>query len=231
MEAARHLHVIPGSGEVVACVGCHDKDILIEQLQGELSGKSMAIGKLKREVARVQGMEPEAEQVRWVLAYWRDKVSPRAKIVPGSERWSKVKARLKEGFSYEELMTAVDGALISDFHRENGYLDAKTIFRDSATVEAHRDRAIDPGSGKLYALASLPSEIVNHPWRDDWLLARCDCGCLFMDHSKPDPFRDYQRPCLSCEDCADFDDSDRKAEAWMVERERRLRHDRVRDAQ
>lgn len=232
-EPARHLHPVPSNtdpstGEFVECAGCHDKDILIEQLQGELGGKSMAIGKLKREVARVQGMEPDAEQVRWVLAYWRDRVKPKAKIVPGSERWSKVKARLKEGFTYEELMVAVDGALLSDFHRENGYLDAKTIFKEHDVVEGHRDRALAPDADKLYALAAIPREIAEHPEVQGVLIALCDCGCPLVVHSKADPFRDWRRPCLLC-DCEDFDDTERMADEWAREYERRMRRERVRE--
>ena len=232
-EPARHLQAVPNNvdpdtGEILPC--CPDKDILIEQLQNELAGKSLRIGKLSREVARIQGLEPDAEQVRWVLAYWRDRISPKAKIVPGSERWSKVKARLKEGFTYEELMCAVDGALLSDFHREEGHLDAKTIFKSTETTEAHRDRALAPGAERLHALERIPRELAEHAFLEENLLTRCDyCQCLSLGHSKPDPFRDYRRPCLTCEDCDDFCDEDYRADLWVREHERRERVGRVRE--
>lgn len=100
--------------------------------------------------------QTEAEQIRDVLEYWRQVTGqPKAKIVAGGSRWKRVKARLKEGASVNDLKAAAYGATrdpwisgrdsSSPVHRrgmgddglprDKRFLKVSTIYRDEEQVE------------------------------------------------------------------------------------------------
>jgi hypothetical protein len=148
---------------------------------------------LERQLADLHETEPAAGDVREVLEYWRVRVMPAAKLRPGSERWIKTKARLKEGFTVEDLRLAVDGALASDFHRQKQeWLDAKSVFGSLEKVESHMAR------GKEH-LRSLP----------------CHCGHTTMDHlmAPVDP----ARRCKEC-GCLGYSDVYERARRVLAAR-------------
>ena len=87
-----------------------------------------------------------AEQV---FDHWRGALMPRAKQT--AKRIQRIKARLKEGFSPQDLCKAVDGALADDWimgrdpkARPGGWRDLETILRDAAQVERLVALADDP---------------------------------------------------------------------------------------
>ena len=54
------------------------------------------------------------------------------------KRLSKIRARLNEEYTPEQLREAVDGCLSNPFNVENGHLDIELICRDQAKVEQYR---------------------------------------------------------------------------------------------
>jgi hypothetical protein len=210
------LHLVnAATGELVEH---DDRDIQIEQLESELRGKRLAIGKLKRELKELRSVEPEAEIVRDVLTYWQQKCAPRSTIAPGGKRWEKVRARLKDKldgrdpWTPDELKLAVDGALLDPWlngtaPKSKGYLDAETIFRDAEMVEKLRNLALGfkatAGVG-LGDLLDVTAELGTANWSH--LLKVCVCQHRRLEHSRPDPSREGREGCLTpgCE-CEDFD--------------------------
>jgi len=188
------------TGEVVE----DERDFLIEQLQADLKGKQIAIGKLKRELKELRSVEPEAKEIREVLDYWRAACKPRAIIAPGGERWEKVRARFKDKLEIEgeprppwtiaELKLAVDGALLDPWlngtaPKSKGYLDAKTIFKGPEQVERLKDLALrlqfEVGmTAKQLIEASRTLSAVGLDWKH--LLAPCLCGHTRVEHRRSD---------------------------------------------
>ena len=74
-----------------------------------------------------------------VFEYWADR---RTAVLPGStrkpkptqKRLSKVRARLRDGHTVEDLKQAVEGCLGSAFNVEGGYIDLELICRSDAKV-------------------------------------------------------------------------------------------------
>jgi hypothetical protein len=87
-------------------------------------------------------ISPPSGDVSAVLDYWAETLYPGRKPKYDPKRCKRVKARLAEGFSVEELKRAVDGAKKDDFlmgrlekSRNGGYRDVCTVLRDAAQVE------------------------------------------------------------------------------------------------
>lgn len=164
-----------------AGLGVPELVTLLERSARELNGYRLKCGRLERELDEVRVGTPESKQVREVLLYWRPRCMPKAKIVAGSPRWLKVKDRLADvdaetgerAYDVAGLCEAVDGALLSSYHVENGYLDASTIFRDAGTVDQHRARAHGAAASASRDLRDMPPGL-----RDEWLIWLAeDCGC------------------------------------------------------
>jgi hypothetical protein len=84
------------------------------------------------------------EVVRQVFEYWRrkreaalslDGGGPRMKL--SAKRSSRINARLREGYTPEQLMRAVDGCLASPRNVEGGHTDIELICRDQQHVEQY----------------------------------------------------------------------------------------------
>ena len=79
-----------------------------------------------------------------VFEYWRDareqvlgRNGSGVRMKPTEKRISKVRARLREGYSVEQLKSAVDGCLSRPFNVENGHLGLELICRDQDHVERY----------------------------------------------------------------------------------------------
>lgn len=66
------------------------------------------------------------------------------RMQPTPKRLGKIRARLAEGYTEEQLKRAVDAVLASDFHRSGGHTDIELICRDQAHVEQYLSRAPAP---------------------------------------------------------------------------------------
>jgi hypothetical protein len=150
-----HLRVVAETGEVVDDPRSRE-DLLVEnqKLKDHIGSALMKVGKLEAGERRTEERKSSAAQIREVLFDWRSLCMKRpdmVKVVANSPRWRKVADRLKDrdeetgepAFSVADLKYAIRGALLSRFHRDNGYLDAVTIFRDPGTVEKHLKRYWD----------------------------------------------------------------------------------------
>jgi hypothetical protein len=78
---------------------------------------------------------------------------PRASIEPGEKNSKLCRARLKEGFSPDDLKQSIDGYHRSPFHcgkNDNGtkYLDFSLIMRDQGHVQKGIEMATDPDLGR-----------------------------------------------------------------------------------
>lgn len=111
-------------------------------------GKSGARGRWQyrdREdgVVPPEGAGELQHQVTKVFNHWRDARAramdkdrgPRMK--PTGKRMSKIRARLKDGYSVEDLCRAALGCLSSRQNVEHGHTDAELIYRDQQKVEQY----------------------------------------------------------------------------------------------
>ena len=82
-----------------------------------------------------EGDPVEAVHRHWVGVFGR----PRTKLTP--ERRRKVQARLRDGYTPDDLCKAVDGCAKSQFHVDGGYTTLGTILKSAETVDQHIERA------------------------------------------------------------------------------------------
>lgn len=92
----------------------------------------------KRKRKRKPIDERATRDVESIFTYWKEKlVKPRSEL--NASRIGKISARLKQGYSVDELKLAIDGVFKSDWHMgRNGtpqYNDFRTIFRDDGQVD------------------------------------------------------------------------------------------------
>lgn len=74
-----------------------------------------------------------------VWEYWKV-ATDKPRSQPSTARKKCVIARLKAGFSVDEIKRAVDGALSSEHHTEGDYLDLTLICRNTEKLEWFRDK-------------------------------------------------------------------------------------------
>lgn len=116
-------HVIdPQTGEVAPCQGCIDRDT---ELQLALQKGFRVEQALKRKIAELRDEEPNADEIREVGEYWQQKLHPRSKFKPGDDRWDKVRACLRNGYTVERLKCAIDGAAAKPYDIGYGRRSAK----------------------------------------------------------------------------------------------------------
>jgi len=102
---------------------------------------------------RLKERPNEDEEVSRVFDYWQRRRAEALGKTTGPamkatlKRTSKIRARLAEGYTPEQLMAAVDSVLGSDFHVTGGHTDIELICRDQAHVERYRARAPRPAAG------------------------------------------------------------------------------------
>jgi len=85
--------------------------------------------------------KPSAESVTTVFDHWRE-VLWKGRAVLDDKRYTRIVARMAEGFSVDDLKAAATGATYDDHimgrsasSREGGFRDIETVFRDAAQVE------------------------------------------------------------------------------------------------
>ncbi len=81
-----------------------------------------------------------------VVSYYRTAHPTRGKnIKPGSSDWKRIRAKVKEGYSVEDLKKAIDGNKMCSWHQNvpAGH-SIEFIFRNATKIEAFIERASDP---------------------------------------------------------------------------------------
>lgn len=92
-----------------------------------------------------QGKSPEIAGVGEIFEHWKLRLEhPTAKLTDG--RKAKVKARLNEGYTLEEIKQAIDGCAMSHFHRGQNptgavYDDLELICRNGEKLEGFKAKA------------------------------------------------------------------------------------------
>ncbi len=85
-----------------------------------------------------------SDDVLSVFDYWqarRSELPNTKKAKPTDRRLSKVRARLRDGHTVEDLKLAVDGCLSNEFNVNGGYIDLELICRDDAHVTQYITKA------------------------------------------------------------------------------------------
>ena len=72
---------------------------------------------------------PDEDEVIQVLEYWRVKTGRSERTDFSATRKGVIRARLRDGYSVEQLFRAVDALMRSSFHVDGGYTDATHAFR------------------------------------------------------------------------------------------------------
>lgn len=104
---------------------------------------------------------PQADDIRRVFLHWVTKTwSGRGRRpVLDAKRRKRIQARLREGFTADELCQAIGNAAQGGWHAENGYTGLQTLLRDREAVEGHLGaRATKPSNGSSSAPEELPPE-------------------------------------------------------------------------
>jgi hypothetical protein len=89
------------------------------------------------------------EEVESLFAYWKERCKhPTARL--GSDRRAKVQARLKEGYSVEQIRKAIDGAALDAYVNDKGvrFDDLELICRNGSKLELFIKRASGGDSGE-----------------------------------------------------------------------------------
>jgi hypothetical protein len=95
----------------------------------------------KQELHDPAGEKKKDKAVSEIFFHWQSVFGKERSILRGVRK-RKIEARLKDGFTVDQLKKAIDGVIRSDFHmgrdkKTDGktYIDFKTIFRDEEQVE------------------------------------------------------------------------------------------------
>lgn len=109
----------------------------LDPLEGS-QGKGKGIGVVVSEAPATS----DAKIARELFAYWQQRCNhPKAK--PGRDRLAKVKARLAEGYTPEDIRTAIDGAAVGAHVNDDGqrFDDLELICRSGSKLELFMSRA------------------------------------------------------------------------------------------
>jgi hypothetical protein len=180
--------------------------------------------RLKNELARAMGVEPEAADILEVCEYWRQLVAPRASIVVGQPRYKAVRDRLRDTdartrerlFNPLKLKAAVVGITLDPWHMAPGQRhrrDLDIAFSNSNKVERLIGQAIGfkrrTGTSALALVDELAGDALF------WLAERCGCGHIRLEHVRLGPRHDGTQPCsvAGC-GCADMDWFAARVDRW-----------------
>jgi hypothetical protein len=95
-----------------------------------------------------------------VFDYWKNTFGKNAATKLDSKRKSRIVARLKDGYTVEQIKQAIDGCASSDYHIENHHTDIELICRDVTKI----DKFIEIGSAPKKPAPVNYSNDVNQRW-------------------------------------------------------------------
>lgn len=113
MAEQPQLRVIDGDGLIVEERGCSRCELVqmddLENAEDEIRRLLRRIAALERDEDEKRKRDPQRKKILRVIEHWKTATNhPKAKT-DAVDRFDMVKARLKEGFTEEELLLAVDG--------------------------------------------------------------------------------------------------------------------------
>lgn len=118
-------------------------------------------GALSTSEQGLKGLKPESEvtnlAVKQIFDYWVQKSGrDPARTLLTEKRKTKIRARLKDGYTVERIQRAIDGCLASDFHVRNGHTDIELICREGTNLEGFEIKAgVGNGSDPRYLLEAI----------------------------------------------------------------------------
>lgn len=94
-----------------------------------------------------------------VFDFWKEvfKKNDRTKLEGVREK--KIKARLKEGYSVDEIKTAILNISKSDYHIQNGYTDIELICRDQIKLDKNIAMTNTPQNGNYSSASKTEAEM------------------------------------------------------------------------
>lgn len=118
----------------------------------------------------VQVPDPFAAPVDEIWNHWIETDGRNPNLFRGKakrERLTRVRQRLKSGYSVEEIKAAVDHVCRSEWHRENGHTDLITVCRSDSKLAHYLSRLEAPGSGVQLSAEQRKAQRVKNLWGND----------------------------------------------------------------
>lgn len=84
----------------------------------------------------------ESVDTRRIFEHWHRVTGKNGNVKLTPERRMKVQARLKQGYSVDDILKAIDGCAASDFHMARGEHKGGTVFND-LTLICRNDTALE----------------------------------------------------------------------------------------
>jgi hypothetical protein len=118
-------------------------------LRVERRRRSQAEEKLKRMAE--EEMHPALGQIREVFEYWRAECrGGNSRVVLGEKRSAVIAARLKDGYTVDQLCRAIDGAVVGAFEKAGRRCDElELIMRNEVKVDDFIQRAMGSAAAAL----------------------------------------------------------------------------------
>lgn len=136
------------------------------ETQTEPNGKE-EVGSRKRKMEEEDGSSEDGSCVGLVIQHYQT-FHPRSR--PGQKEQAKVAARLAEGYSVEDLKSAIDGCHRSPFHSgvnddQRKYQTLELIVRDASKVNQFME-VPEIGSEPVFDKKTQRSVLAGHSWLD-----------------------------------------------------------------
>jgi hypothetical protein len=137
--------VDPETGELVehVCPGCEERDVQIAGLHQTLDMQARKLGRLERQLADEDpaSHHPQSKEIGELIDHWKAVTGhPRAKR--SKDRYEVIKARLKDGYTLDDLRLAITGIGAFPYNR-NGRRE-----REGRPSERYDKLSIALGSGE-----------------------------------------------------------------------------------
>ena len=97
------------TGELVECPACSELQDALLEAQDDLKKKKAECRRLKRDRQKEREDDPARQTILTLIERWKVKTGHPKSNANASDRFDLVKARLREGYSVEDLELAIDG--------------------------------------------------------------------------------------------------------------------------
>lgn len=91
---------------------------------------------VKRDSYKETIKENFKDNISCVFEFWKTTFGKTDQVKLSKKRESKIQARLKSGYTIEDLKTAILGCSLSDYHIQNGFTDIELICREPEKTDA-----------------------------------------------------------------------------------------------
>lgn len=138
--------------------------VIASSLKGEWRVNALELPKAKLAVVKKARADRPTDGVIDVFEYWRERTGRGQSSKLTSDRETKIRARICEGYTVEQCKQAIDGCMSSPFHtgqNDTGtvYTDITLIFRGGAKLEEFAAMATKSGPAKARMARDCDSRI------------------------------------------------------------------------